>query len=137
MSKDISQYINFSDSSNGLTAPKRSLKSLINVPITVISWELRESHFADRSPQDMYACIVIETSSGRYKVNTSNPTVMAELDQIQQAKANALEQDMSFTCTVKRHGEGLRLCPVDWSRKDVRAQMGEKALVDGGAAEGD
>ena len=124
MAKDISQYIDFGK--GDAHAPSRSIRSLLNQPCTVLEWHERESRFRDGNPSGKYVQMLIDTAEGRFTVNTGSAIIMEELTVIKTAKDAAFEKDMSFTCMVKRCGNGIKLYPLEWERKDVRSQMGKE-----------
>ena len=122
--KDISQYIDFNQ--NEGRYPKRSIRSLINLPCIVHEWQEMESRYRDGNPSGRYVQMHVEVESGHFLVNTGSAIVMDELSQIRKAKEEAGEEDLGFTCMVKRVGNGVKLFPMDWERKDVREIEGKE-----------
>lgn len=123
MAKDISCYINF-----GPPAPaKRSIKSTLNIPMTVKSWELKKSSWRRRGEDDLdedengdekqrwkglYAELLVTLEGADFIVPTGITEIMDELDEIHRAKQAAGEDDMSFDCVARRHNGKIKLYPV-------------------------
>ena len=66
--KDISQYIDFTRNEGRM--PKRSIRSLINLPCIVRGWTEMESRFRDGNPSGKYVQMHVEVESGHFLVNT-------------------------------------------------------------------
>ena len=132
--KDISQYIDFTQ--NEGRYPKRSVRSLINLPCTVHEWTELESRFRDGNPSGRYVQMHVELEAGHFLVNTGSAIIMEQLDQISKAKQETGETDQGFTCIVKRAGRGVKLYPMDWKRKDVSTQARKEGEQDGRSDEG-
>ena len=120
MPKDISQYIDFNQ--NEGRSPKRSIRSLINLPCIIHDWQEMESRYRDGNPSGKYVQLHVELEAGHFLVNTGSAIIMEELEQIRKAKEEAGETEMGFTCLVRRCGRGVKMFPTDWERRDVSAQ---------------
>ena len=122
MAKDISCYINF-----GPPAPtKRSLKSTLNIPMTVKSWEFKKSSWrrngedgdedengdAKQRWKGLYAEMTVTMEGADFIVSTGVCEIMDELDEIFKAKQQNGEDDMSFDCVARRHNGKIKLYPV-------------------------
>ena len=125
MPKDISQYIDFSQ--NDGRHPRRSIRSLINLPCIVHECQEMESRFRDGNPSGKYVQMHVEVDSGHFLVNTGSSIIMDELEKIRLAKQESGEADLCFTCIVKRCGRGVKMFPTDWERCDVSSQERKEA----------
>ena len=134
--KDISQYIDFKKGGDG-RYPKRSLRSLCNLPCIVHEWQVLESKFKPReNSTGLFAQIHVELDAGHFIVNTSSKVIQEQLAKVAEAKKKAGETEMGFTCMVKRTGSVLRMMPMDWGRKDVSAIERTQGEQDGSADKG-
>ena len=101
MAKDISCYLDF-----GPVGPrKRSLKSLLNMPLTVKSWKSMPGRYGT------YAELAVSTTEGDFLVNAGREEILKQLDAIRTKKNELGETDMSFDCIPRRDGDKILLCP--------------------------
>lgn len=121
MAKDISCYIGFGPPERR----KRSMKSTLNIPMTVLSWELKKSSWRRKGEDDedldddgrtrwkgLYAEMVVNLEGADFTVCTGIVEIMDELDEVFRAKQRMGEEDMSFGCVARRHNGRIRLYPV-------------------------
>ena len=122
--KDISDYIKFNEDGR---LPKKSIKSIINVPLVIRKWNVFESKYRDGNPSGKFVQMLVDIDDGSFLVNTGSEIIMEELDAIKQAKEDAGETEMDFTCVIKRFGRGVKMFPMNWSRKDDGQEKREES----------
>ena len=122
--KDISEYLSF-DETGGI--PKRSIKSIVNLPVVVRRWKLMESKFRDGNPSGRFVQMQVEVDGQSFLVNTGSEIIMEQLDAVARTKSERGESEQGFTCVVRRFGRGVKLFPESWSRNNVSQEKREEA----------
>jgi len=106
--KDISDYLQFEGVGG---PPKRSIKSVLNLPAVVKGWKLMESKFRDGNPSGHFVQLLMGIDGKDFLVNTGSEIIMEQLAAVRAAQERSGEGETAFTCVVRRSGRGVKLFP--------------------------
>ena len=113
--KDISDFLPFDEDG---CLPKRSIKSVINMPAVVHGWKILESKYKDGNPSGKFVQMQYEVQGRTFIINTGSEIIMEQLAKIKAAKEEEDDESMDFTCVIKRCGRGVMMFPVKWIQAD-------------------